>query len=189
MIASIGDLVNDLVDWGRDHGAFVAWAAGILTLAIPLASAAISRRRAERRARYAVMGATLAAWCELPFRIRRRTSNSQVSLDKLTGHIHDLQQQFVLDCVDLRTECGWLADVRDQIQSIVQQQTKPWITEAWTTAPISTTAGMNLNGWGPAGLNKHIEQFALEARWRFGWRRALNPLRRAYKSLQHQEGR
>jgi hypothetical protein len=181
--------LNDVVDAIFEHPARVAWLTGIALAILPLAVAAISKRRAERRSRYATMAATLTAWSELPYWIRRRTSNTATSIDAIRCHIHDIQEQLVLDRVDLRMDCGWLADVRDRVQSEIQAATKPWIDEAWNTPPISTTSEMVLGGWGPARLNDLVEGFAREAQWRFGWRRTVNPPRLLMAWLRRRRGR
>lgn len=45
--------------------------------------------------------------------------------------------------------------------------------EAWTTPPISSAREMNLNGWGPPGLEAHLDRFENAVRFRFGWRRLV----------------
>ncbi len=161
------------VEWVKAVGV-----GGIATAALTAVAGVVSRRAAARRAVYAEMTATLAAWAELPYRIRRRVSDDPAALAELTGHLHGLQEQLVRQRAALRAECQWLADRRDAAENAIKADAAAWIREAWAMSPAAAPVAMNLNGWGPTELHLVVEGFACELRWRFGWRRASNPLRR-----------
>ena len=59
----------------------------------------------------------------------------------------------------------------------IRDCTKPFIAAAWEAEPTGVPGGMNLNGWGPTGCGEAIQTFQSELRYRFGWRRVINPIR------------
>jgi hypothetical protein len=173
---------RDWVQTAADTG-IVTVAGAIIVAALTIAFNAAATRRRERRERYAAMTETLTAWSELPYRIRRRTSNDGERIDALVARMSDLQEHLSRDHALLRSECQWLADRRAATQRQVQSLIGPYIREAWDSPPATSTSAMNLNGWGPTGASDIISSFSADLRWRFGWRRVLAPFlkRRAAK--------
>jgi hypothetical protein len=155
----------------------VAALAALLVPAITSMLSAGSTRRAERRTRYAQMVANLAAWAELPYRIRRRSADDRQALDALTSRIHQLQEAVVLDRAELEADAPWLGRCHDVTFGAIRRGTVPFIIEAWESAPAATPQQLNLNGWGPKGLDRHVRDFQSQLCWRFGWRRSFGHIR------------
>lgn len=146
----------------------VAALTAVVTLVLSSASDAANRRRD----RYATAVATLVAWIELPYRVRRRTDDNPETLTALANRAHEMQEQLACHEAWISTEnCGVAAvyaDARKTIGSLVGAA----LQEAWSSEAITTPAGMNLGEWGPskacapavAGVQTAITS-------RFGWKR------------------
>jgi hypothetical protein len=156
----------------------VAASGAIAVAVITYSLNATSARRIQKRERYAQITTTLVCLAELPYRIRRRTSNDQACLAALVDQIHTLQERLVCESALLWSECRWLAEKRDTAQRIIQSANREWVEDAWKLPPIATTAAFNLGNWGPKGLGDIVNDFATVLRWRFGWRWWINPLHR-----------
>ena len=165
--------------WTNTLGETQALVAGATILAVALTAlfGAGSGRRRARQERYATMVGTLAGWAELPFRVRRRMTDDPAAVAALVERAHHLQEQMVLDVAELTAECHWLAARYETAQNRIQHEAAPHLQEAWSTQPAGTSASMNLAGWGPTGLDKPVAAFRAELRYRFGWRRFINPVR------------
>ncbi|WP_373070346.1 hypothetical protein [Gemmatimonas sp.] len=168
-IAAANSEDTSILDVLDQTGVFTV-AGAIILATLTYALGVSSARRKERRERYSDMSATLAAWAELPFRIRRRTSDEPATLTALVAHVTELQECLRRDQAYLRAECVWLAERRDEVQTNIQRVVGPWINEAWTLPPCSTPASMNIGKWGPEGLEGTLNSFSCELKWRFGWR-------------------
>jgi hypothetical protein len=171
-------------DWGwlKDSSLIVA-AIGLVGIMLSAWISAMLDRRTRGRERYAQMAATLAAWIELPFMIRRRTSNDRATVDDLVAHIQELQRQLTIDHAELRADCRWLAACRDEAKGAIQDAARPLITEAWATPPVSDTSQFSLGDWGNTSSRNSLEAFVDQVRWRFGWRRLASPGYRALRAL------
>ena len=143
---------------------------------------AMAKRSAERSVRYSVMVATLTSWAEMPYRVRRRLSDDPAVAQPLMDRFHDLQEQLALDGAQLAAECPWLFKRHVLAVRTVRDAVRPFIVEAWD-GPAGGVDAMNLKGWGPTGCTQAIEAFQAELRYRFGWRRALNPVRLLWQGL------
>lgn len=168
--------------WLKDSSVVVA-AIGLIAIILTAWINAILARRKQRRERYAAMAATLAAWIEVPYMIRRRTSNDREVIERLVTHVQALQHQLSIDHADLRAECRWLARCRDTAQQAVQREVKPFVDDAWGMPPIASTTDLILGGWGPTNCRPPLEAFVDALRWRFGCRRLLNPVRLGWNRL------
>lgn len=177
MIAQTAQTAADDWDWLR-NASVVGAALGLVGVIVTMWVNSLIARRRQRRERYAAMAATLAAWIELPFMIRRRTSNDKAAIDHIVTHIQGLQHQLTVDHAELRSDCRWLAKCRDEAQHAVQAAAKPYIDEAWNLPPISSTSELVIGEWGPTDARCSVEAFVDHLRWRFGWRWVLNPARR-----------
>lgn len=176
LTALLASAFDSIVDSG-----IVAVGGALAAVMLTALLAASASRRAARRDRYALMVGRLSAWSELPFRIRRRMSDDSQVVALLVDRMHDLQEQLVVDGAELAAECRWLAARWENALFEIRSATQPFITEAWSKPPIRDLAQMNLNGWGPTGLNSVVRGFRNELRYRFGCRRAINPVRRIWK--------
>lgn len=140
-----------------------------------------------RRDRYAEAVVTLVAWREMPYRIRRRTSDSPEVLAALSNAVHDLQEASARSEAWVRTDdatLGWLfIDARQRINAVIEGGA---LRDAWLSQAVTTPAGMNLN-IGPQSVGdaqrKALAAFSAAVQFRFGWRRLLpdRAARRAYR--------
>ena len=155
----------------------VAAVAAILVVVLTAYFTASAARRKTRAERYAAMVVNLTAWTELPYRVRRRPSDDPAVLAALVDRMHGLHERVVLDSAELAAECAWLGKRYEQALADIKAIALPFLNEAWASPGVGTAAGMNLNGWGPTGLNDIVLAWRAELRWRFGWRRLANPFR------------
>jgi hypothetical protein len=158
----------------------VAAVAAILVVVLTAYFTASAARRKTRAERYAAMVVNLTSWTEYPYRVRRRPSDDPTITCALVERMHALQEHVVLDSAELAAECSWLAKRYDRALADIKAATLPFITEAWASPGVGTAGGMNLNGWGPVGTNAIVLLWRSEIRWRFGWRRLVNPARLAW---------
>jgi hypothetical protein len=157
-------------------GIFTASAA-ILVVLLKFAMDASAGLNQRRRERYAELVAALVAWAELPFRVRRRVSDEPAVRAELAAQVHQLQERLVLGGAELAAECTWLSKRFDASLATIKFATAPFLAEAWQLSPIDSAEGMNLAGWGPVGSEDIVRAWRSELRWRFGWRRSVNPIR------------
>lgn len=150
-------------------GALGAAIAAATTFALTKVGDAAARRQTG----YAEAAATLVAWAEYPYRIRRRTSDSAETLTALADAGHALQQR--LRCAETWVICDssrvgavW-AEVRVGLAGGVGDACK----HAWDQPPVSAAGGMNVGAWGPSNVEAHLLRFERAAQWRFGWRRLI----------------
>lgn len=174
--------------WLKNSSVVVA-AIGLIAIILTAWINAMLARRKQRRERYAAMAATLAAWIEVPYMIRRRTSNDREVIERLVAHVQALQHQLNVDHADLRAECRWLARCRDAAQRAVQQEVRPFIDDAWKMPPVASTSDLIVGDWGPTNCRSSLEAFVDALRWRFGWRRLLNLGRLGWNRLFAKKGR
>ena len=146
----------------------VAAFTAIVTLLVTRVSDAVNRRRD----RYANAVATLVAWIELPYRVRRRTDDSPETLTALANHGHDLQEQLACHEAWIATEnsdvAANYAEARRTIGAVVGDA----LREAWSSPAITTPAEMNLGEWGPAtACAPSVAAVQTAIATRFGWQR------------------
>lgn len=133
-----------------------------------------------RRDRYAEISKALTAWCEMPYRVRRRTSDAPDVLAGLADRAHDLQERLGLHRAWVKTENGRAAKVFNEILATIGAKVSPAMNDAWTCPKVEEPKDMNLEGWGLAGYQTDLYLFENEIRWRFGIRRLIGPIRRAW---------
>jgi len=158
----------------------VAAIAAILVVVLTAYFNASAEHRKSRAARYAAMVVNLTSWTELPYRVRRRPSNDTAVIAALVDRMHGFHERVVFDSAELAAECPWLGKRYEQALADIKAIALPFLKEAWASPGIGSAAGMNLNGWGPTGLNAIVLGWRTELRWRFGWRRLVNPVRLAW---------
>jgi hypothetical protein len=116
----------------------------------------------ERRDRYAQAVATLVAWIEFPYRVRRRTNDDATTLASLASLGHDLQEKLALNQAWISNDHHDLADAYVKARAELTVYVGAALREAWTMPPISTASSMNLGGWGPAqdcdGIVKELQR-------------------------------
>jgi hypothetical protein len=165
----------------------IAGIAAVLVVVLTAYFTASAARRKSRAERYAAMVVSLTAWTELPYRVRRRPSDDPSVMAALVDRMHGLHEQVVLDSAELAAECPWLGKRYERALVEIKAIALPYLNEAWASPAVGTAAGMNLNGWGPTGLNTIVLGWRSELRWRFGWRRLVNPVRLAWNWRQNRQ--
>lgn len=115
--------------------------------------------RKLRREGYGEAIAALYAWHEYPFQIRRRTSNSPETLDRLVQLGNENQQR-------IARSLAWIALDNDisyhQYQKLVEQVKNivaKYIKEAWRLPPILDSVDINLGSWGPKSIDDIVKNF------------------------------
>lgn len=126
---------------------------------------------AARREGYARAARALVAWNEYPYRIRRRTSSGADVVAELVERGHSLQEELAAVHAWVAADAPWLGDVFAAVRNEMNSTVSASCNEAWETAPATTTAGMNLNGWGPGSPEASLAKLHEAASWRFGGRR------------------
>jgi hypothetical protein len=154
----------------------VAALTAIVTLVVTRVSDAANRRRD----RYADAVATLVAWIELPYRVRRRTDNSPEALTALANRGHEMQEKLACHEAWISTEnsdvAAIYADARKTIGAVVGAA----LQEAWNGPAITTPGEMNLGEWGPAkACAPSVTAVQAAITTRFGWQRVRNYLPRS----------
>jgi hypothetical protein len=145
------------------------------TLLLSRASEAANRRRDH----YADAVATLVAWTEFPYRVRRRTDDLPETLSALAARGHDLQERLACHQAWIVTESTRAAAAYKQARTTVGPLVGGAVQDAWTCAPASTPAAMNLGDWGPGrDCQPEIDRLLTSISTRFGWRRVRQLLRR-----------
>jgi hypothetical protein len=138
------------VEWTEPTIVAAAVTAAV-TLVVFVAGALVNQRAAlnkARRERYANAYRDLVAWTELPYRIRRRTSDSPEVLADLAAQFHDLQERIACDSAWIRsdhTPVGrWFAGTT----AALKRRCAPAIAEAWKQPPVAGPDGMVLGDIG-----------------------------------------
>jgi ABC-2 type transport system ATP-binding protein len=116
------------------------------TLLLTRASAAADRRRDH----YAAAVATLVAWIEFPYRVRRRTDDKPETLAALASLGHDLQEQLACQQAWIATESTEVANGYKTARDTIRPHVAAALQEAWTSSPVIKPEEMNLGDWGPA---------------------------------------
>lgn len=169
--------MGQLADWTSDlpWAAIVTLVAGSSLVTVMVgklmdhgAGAAIARREGYARAAKA-----LVAWHEYPYRIRRRTSNNADVVAELVGRGHSLQEELAAVHAWVSTDAPWVGEVFAAVRNEMNASIGPCCKEAWETVPAATTAGMNIDNWGPASPQKSLAKLHKAASWRFGAQRLL----------------
>lgn len=128
---------------------------------------------AARRDRYAQAIRSLVAWAEYPYRIRRRTSDEPATLTALADRGHTLQEQLAESRAWIAAESRAMSEVFDGCLRDITTLVSPACGVAWQEAPIGTSAGMNLGGFGPRGIDRIVFRMECAVLYRFGLRRLM----------------
>lgn len=158
----------------------------LLTIGLPaslftvLVTKALDRSAARDdrvRAGYADSTRALVAFGELPYRIRRRTSDDPAVLAALAALGHDMQE-------NLACNQGWVAGENRHMLGLYQelldelrQAVGPAANAAWAAPRISAPSQMTLgveSGIDPVPTTDCVRRWSLAVTYRFGWRRVLS---------------
>jgi len=146
----------------------VAALTAIVTLVVTRVSDASNRRRDQ----YAAAVATLVAWIELPYRVRRRTNDHAETLNGLADRAHDLQERLACHEAWISTENGDVAAIYADARKTIGTLVAAALEEAWNSPAITTPAGMNLGEWGPGkDCVAAVASVQTAITTRFGWNR------------------
>lgn len=132
----------------------------------------------RRRDNYAEAVAVLVSWCEFPYMIRRRVDDTSATLQLLADRGHELQERLARAEAWVTAESEVMGAKYTHLAGDVKAATGPLLKEAWESQPVSTAAGMNLNGWGDearSSARNQINEFRVQTSMRFGWKRLLSP--------------
>lgn len=152
-------------------------AVAALTMIVTLVFTRVSDAANRRRDRYAAAVATLVAWVELPYRIRRRTDDAPETLARLAEVGHALQEQLACHEAWISTENARVAAVYAQALRSIRPLVGTAMEEAWNSPAVTTPSGMVLGEWGPGkACAPAIAAFKTATTTRFGWSR-LRPRR------------
>jgi hypothetical protein len=153
--------------------ALIGFTGVLATVTITTVAGRWAQATNRRRDAYAAAIATLVAWAEYPYRIRRRTSDDPVELARLAGLGGDLQERLRCHQTWITTESRWVANIYKQAIIQVSSRVSPANRDAWMSPAITMPAAMNLNGWGPGDLLPIIEWVQSAIACRFSWRRLV----------------
>ena len=106
--------------------------------------AAVERKR--RASAEAIADAL--SWLELPFRIRRRTSDNPETLGALAERVHHLQERLLFHENWLRIEVPRAYPKYQKLVRGVKEVVSPFLEEAWNTSPIKGASSMNVGDLG-----------------------------------------
>lgn len=130
----------------------------------------------RRRDKYAEGVAAATAWCEYPYRIRRRVDDEPATLTALAQLGHDLQERLARSSAWITAEHRKLGEDYSELIAEVKTLTAPLIREAWTSPPSTTSAAMVTDGWGQevgGTVHRKIAAFRKRTTSRFGARQFL----------------
>jgi hypothetical protein len=149
--------------------------AAILTAAL----AGLRAGATIRRDGYAASVATLVAWAEYPYRIRRRTSDSPETLSQLAQLGHDLQERVARQRAWIAAENGVLSKVFEGCLTALRGPVGLSCRQAWEEPHLTVARQMNLGAFGPGDLAPQLRKLECAVAYRFGIRRLLfSPLLR-----------
>lgn len=123
----------------------------------------------RRRDHYAAAVATLVAWTEFPYRVRRRVDDKPETMAALAAIGHDLQERLARHQAWISTDSTPAAAAFRKAKADLASPVGDAIKQAWDSPPVTTAVGMNLGEWGPgAASSQVIEELQRQFVARFG---------------------
>jgi hypothetical protein len=153
---------------------------GLTLLAIPVAVAVLTTAGnlvlkrfdaadGRRRDHYAAAVASLVAWTEFAYRVRRRVDDEPETMAALAAIGHDLQERLACHQAWISTDNTSASAAFKKARADLAQPVGDALKEAWSSPPIKTAVGMNLGNWGPgAAAGPVIEELQRKFAARFG---------------------
>ena len=134
--------------------------------------------REGRRTRYAEAAEALVAWSEFPYRVARRVSDDPEVLAVLARRGHSLRERVAFHETWVTAESKAMGRLYTEVVEGLRTALKPATQLAWVRPPVSGPSGMNL---APLGIDRSalrdlVGRIAIASRWRFGWRRMVEPI-------------
>lgn len=148
---------------------------GFLATVITTVVAGVRATSSARRDGYAAAIEAVVAWCEYPYRVRRRTNDDPATLAGLADLGHDLQERLARHGAWVSAENSTLGRVFEQVTTALKGPVGLAIAEAWNTSPVETAQGMNVAPFGPGDLSLELNRLHVAVAYRFGMRRVLPP--------------
>jgi hypothetical protein len=158
-------------------GDYIPITVALLGLLGGLSIAILNRRadiEARRRQAYAAAMQVLVEWIEYPYRIRRRTSDDPMELQRLADIGHDIQQRLRYHKTWVLLEHPPTGKLYTEVLAAISERVGAACKNSWTLPPISKATEMNLAGWGPGSLESELSRLQAAISNRFGWRRSLS---------------
>ena len=84
------------------------------------------------------------AWLELPYRVRRRTSDTAQTLAGLAAHAHDLQEKLLFHSSWLCIELPDIGRRYNELLVLLKNSASEPLREAWNTPATATPQDMNV---------------------------------------------
>lgn len=137
----------------------------------------------QRRQKYADAVATLVAWLEYPYRIKRRTSDDPAELARLAELGHGLQEQLRRHQTWITTEHQTTAAVFTSCLQAIGKLVGPCCRDAWASPAATRAADMNVGDWGPGAEGMELvctiqtaagDRFGIRRVWRFVFRKSAH---------------
>lgn len=133
-----------------------------------------SHRNDRVRSGYADATRALVAFGELPYRIRRRTSDDPETLAVLVTRGHDLQETLACNQGWVAGENSVMLKVYLALLSELRAEVGEAANTAWTAPPITHPSDMTLGAAGglpPMATEDRVNRWATAVSFRFGRRR------------------
>ncbi len=107
-------------------------------------------------------------WLEVPYRVRRRPENRELSSTTLIAHIHDLQERLLFHESWLRIEIPALETEYVELVSAVKCAARNAIQDSWETSPVAD-AQMNIGELGVSPVDAEVVRFSDKVREELNW--------------------
>lgn len=124
-------------------------AVAVLTTAGNLVLKRFDAADARRRDQYSVAVATLVAWVEFPYRVRRRVDDDPETLAALAALGHELQERMACHEAWISTDNARASTAFKKARADLSLVVADAIKEAWDSTPVTAAGQMNLGPWGP----------------------------------------
>lgn len=148
---------------------------GFLATIVTTIMTGLRSTSSARRNSYATAVEAVVAWCEYPYRIRRRTDDDPVTLAVLANLGHELQERLARHQAWISAENPAMKEAFDQVLNTVRGPVGRAAAEAWNTEPVQTAQAMNIKPFGPGDLSCDINRLNVAVGYRFGVRRLMPP--------------
>jgi hypothetical protein len=130
-----------------------------------------SRRLDAKAEAYAKALATIEAYKQLPYRIRRRTQDDAKVRAELGGHISDVQQEIAFHRRWLTLDSEIVGEAYDRLVANVYRDGAEHRRRAWKAAPCTKDADMGFNETFPWKDEKYMDACITAMRRELRWRR------------------
>ena len=149
-----------MASWAPILAASLPALAAVLIYVLSQRQVALERKR--RACAEAISDAL--SWLELPYRIRRRTDDTDDTLRSLAERIHNLQERLLFHENWLRVEIPQTSQqYRDLVQR-VKKKAGPAMQDAWKASPVASANAMNIGDLGMGSVDNLVLAFTERVR-------------------------